>query len=200
MALGLLRLVSGPTAGELCNVCRFQRSFVQRRMRRSVHTRINSQPPGERVSHNTPTPITHVLIAPPPQHCGNKAGCIRVHRAAISWHIALPTPALPMRGSFEPPLQLVPPAIHYFLFKTRRLFNLFQPIQGWEGDRCVSLTCKASHGFRTAQRICDKSDVSRALNNSLPLTGGGVSLRCQWALRNCRSQDTAGWRPAHHRG
>ena len=56
---------------------------------------------------------------------------------------------------------------------------------------CVSLTLRASHGFHTAQRICDKSDVSRAFNNSFPLTGPGVSLRCQWVVGNCRSQDRA---------
>ena len=45
--------------------------------------------------------------------------------------------------------------------------------------------------------VTSKSDVSRAFNNSLPLTGRGVSLRCQWVVvRNCRSQDTASWRPA----
>ena len=80
--------------------------------------------------------------------------------AGLSWHIALAlptTPALPMRGAFDPTLQLVRPAIHYFLFKTRRLFNLFQPIQGVEGDRCVSLTLKAAPGFHTtAQRICEE--------------------------------------------
>ena len=98
MALGLLRLVSGPTDGELCNVCRFQRSFVQRRMRRSVHTRINSQPPGERVSHNTPTPITHVLIAPPPQHCGAEviklvvSGCTELLSVGI---LLFPPPPYP---------------------------------------------------------------------------------------------------------
>ena len=58
-------------------------------------------PQGSVYPTTPPTPITHVLIAPPPHpRCwGNKAGLRLYSRVAlgISWHIALPTPALPMR-------------------------------------------------------------------------------------------------------
>ena len=163
MALGLLRLVSpaGPTAAQLCNVCRFQRSAnCKLSTLHCKNTRMNSQPPGECVPHNTPTPITHVLIAPPPHRGAEVIKPVsRCMYRGVRWLVSVgilpllfpPPPSL--RGAFDPPLQLVRPPIHYFLFKTRRLFNLFQPIQG---DRSVSLSLKASPGFHTtAQRICD---------------------------------------------
>ena len=76
------------------NVCRFQRSVL-------YTPEWTHSPQGSVYPTTPPTPITHVLIAPPPHpRCwGNKAGLRLYSRVAlgISWHIALPTPALPMR-------------------------------------------------------------------------------------------------------
>ena len=76
----------------------------------------------------------------------------------ISWHIAiaLPTPALPLRGSFDPPMQLASPNSLLSIQNKAIIQPFSAPIQG---DGCVSLnTRKASHGFHTAERICDEQE------------------------------------------